>query len=183
MIPQILLVVSAVVAVLAIGGVAMANNGKHRPERIEATGFFGHSFSFETTQIIPKDAKKTSDIGSNEMQGFWCPNLYNAKQSQHTWYLANKAYSRLYAAQEECLDNSGSIILVDAYRSEGDQLAASIDKPDIAVAPEKSQHTRGLAVDARFWGISESEGVDIMAKHNWVRTVPNKEPWHFAFKG
>jgi len=128
------------------------------------------------------------------LHGFKMPDIY---ASTHTWYLDPTALAALVAAQNELLEEDFSIVMVDAYRTYEQQAEAHKNKPDLAVTPEQSKHTKGFAADLRMWdsevGDFDADDEDtwgdqdylaeVLAKHGWKRTVMPKEPWHFDYTG
>jgi len=145
--------------------------------------------------IIDRDNTVTNYQGQI-LVGFRCPDIY---ASLHTWHLRSEVVEALAMAQGELLDNAMSIVMVDAYRTYEEQQRAHVRKPGLAVSPEQSKHTKGLAVDLRLWDsrlnngifdsdISETYGdqdylAAILEQYDFRRTVMPKEPWHFDFLG
>lgn len=116
------------------------------------------------------------------LQGFWMPNWYATGPEYYQCYLHPVALEDLELAQVACVEAGGSILIVDSYRSWDRQMEAYRSKPGIAVKPEQSNHTKGLAIDARAHTISQDEMAEILADYEWIRTVPH-EPWHFDYRG
>ena len=113
------------------------------------------------------------------------------------WKLQPAPLAALEKAQAELVEEECSIILVDAYRPITQQQKRKAERPDLAVSPDASKHTRGLAIDARLFdpAISthfdslnkETEGdqeylSEVLARHGWRRTNPN-EDWHYEHQG
>lgn len=143
---------------------------------------------------IQRGDESKGDYG-DPLVWFSCPDMYAS--SGHPWRLQPDALAALEKAQAELLANDCTMILVDAYRSVDRQKERKTERPDLAVSPDASKHTRGLAVDARLYDPAVGEyfeGQDaathgdieylaeVMGRHGWKRTNPREE-WHFEFQG
>ncbi len=134
---------------------------------------------WEDPMIQRQGDPKIADVGALDLEGFWAPNWYAVEPDWHTWYLVPEAVESLYYLQGELLDQDASLLIVDAYRSRAEQAAALRSKPHLAVSPEQSNHTRGLAIDVRGYEITQSRLADLLTEYGW-RQHPH-EAWHFDF--
>jgi D-alanyl-D-alanine dipeptidase len=135
---------------------------------------------------LPTEIQKTGKVQKThwgfEVVSFWGPNIYATPPGAHDWYLNEAALDALIEAQQELVDGDASLLIVDAYLTYDEQQDKYERKPNLAVPPDKSMHTRGFAVDVRYDGCDQEEFEDILAAYGWERTVPS-EPWHFDYKG
>lgn len=133
------------------------------------------------TPITPTGQSQNSYYG-NPLVGFWMPNWYATPKGAFTFYLQEAALQALQRVQQDLVNQDMSLLLVDAYRTYEKQMEAYQSKPGLAIHPDQSKHTKGLAVDIRISGGSQADLENAMARYGWKRTVPN-EPWHFDYVG
>lgn len=145
---------------------------------------------------IVMGGRSVGDYG-DELIWFSAPDAY-ASTGAKPWRLQPDALDALIAAQEMLRANDCSLILVDAYRTIKQQAAEYAKKPNLAVPPEKSKHTHGLAIDVRCfdsdvsplfdtsnpgtWG-NINLIIDVLESVGWMQTIPDREVWHFEYQG
>lgn len=133
------------------------------------------------TEIRKKGQTQESHYG-NPLVSFWMPNWYGSGDGYVTFWLQEEALDALIRVQGELVAQDASLLLVDAYRDYQTQMNAYQSKPGLAIHPDQSNHTKGLAVDIRISNGDQNALEEAMGNHGWKRTVP-KEPWHFDFLG
>lgn len=151
---------------------------------------------------IPARIQRTRETETTHwgvpLVGFWAPNNYAVRPGDFSFFLTDFALTSLEAVNNALVDSGGGcIVLVDAYRTYEKQLEAWQDKPHLAIHPDDSKHTKGLAVDLRLYspkiGVFDEAKTqtygdqDLLAAAmllgQWKRTVLPKEPWHFDYLG
>lgn len=142
----------------------------------------GHLRTMHMPVEIQRLNKTITNHEGVELIGFWMPNNYATGPNLCQFYLVEAALDALELAQIAVVEEGGSLLLTDAWRSMEQQAEAYKNKKGIAVSPSQSNHPKGIAIDVTPHDLTQERMEEILAAYGWARTVPH-EPWHFDYKG
>lgn len=157
-----------------------------------------HEAPHDRTCDIPMEIIRGSRlVGSynDPLVKFQAPHIY-ASPGFHL-ALRDNVLDEFEEACWECWDEHEEWpVVVDGYRPASRQEERQKERPDLAVSPDASYHTKGRAVDIRAFNPSKAKYFDsldpstwgdlekiaeVFLRRGWKRPNP-REPWHFEWR-